>query len=341
MDTVTHGFAGYIVAKTGLTKDTGRWGVIAGVTASLFPDVDNLVGGFFGTEFVLRHHRGLTNSIFLVVPFSLLFAWLFTRISGKRRFWTFFVIWLVEILIHTFLDLITSFGTMILSPLSTQRFALDWVFIIDLFLTGILFSSTIAVLIWRNRSRTIARISVTLAALYISICAGSHFWALSLAENHARERGLHAEEIASLPQPLSPFHWANYVVTQDKIYKGLVRLIGTQERDPSEAGNFFARVWAKYQPTPLVVYEAFNQFDDSPWVKRALTVEGVETFLWFARFPIVRDEGAVNGQQRVTFFDLRFGSVQGRKPFLYEVIFNEKGDLVANGFQRDNTPKKD
>ena len=85
MDTITHGLAGYAVAKTGLTRDTGRWGVIAGVTASVFPDVDNLLRSFYGTEFILKHHRGLTNSVLLVVPFSLLFAWLFAKISGKRR----------------------------------------------------------------------------------------------------------------------------------------------------------------------------------------------------------------------------------------------------------------
>jgi inner membrane protein len=91
MDTITHGLAGYAVAKTGLARDTGRWGVIAGVAASLFPDADGLFTSFYGTEFTLKYHRGLTNSILLVVPVSLLFAWLFVKISGKKRFQTFFL----------------------------------------------------------------------------------------------------------------------------------------------------------------------------------------------------------------------------------------------------------
>ena len=53
MDTITHVIVGYAVVKTGLTKDTGTWGVIAGVTASLFPDVDGLLAFFYGTEFTL------------------------------------------------------------------------------------------------------------------------------------------------------------------------------------------------------------------------------------------------------------------------------------------------
>lgn len=35
MDTVTHGLAGYIIAKTGLAGDTGAWGTATGVTAAL------------------------------------------------------------------------------------------------------------------------------------------------------------------------------------------------------------------------------------------------------------------------------------------------------------------
>jgi inner membrane protein len=243
MDTITHGLAGYAVAKTGLTRDTGRWGVIAGVTASVFPDVDNLLRSLYGTEFILKHHRGLTNSVLLVVPFSLLFAWLFVKISGKRRFQTFFLIWLVEILVHTFLDLITSFGTMILSPLSSYRFALDWVFIIDLFLTGILLIFSIVTMIWRTRSKTLARVAVALAAAYILLCAGNHLWALSLTKSYAREHKLKPEKIASLPQPLSPFHWANYIVTDDTIYQGMVNLIGVHKRAASPDANLFSRLW--------------------------------------------------------------------------------------------------
>ena len=76
-------------------------------------------------------------------------------------------------------------------------------------------------------------------------------------------------------------------------------------------------------------------FDKSSWVERAMVLEGAKTFLWFARFPVVRYEGSPSGQHRVTFFDLRFGSILGRRPFLYEVSFNPKGDIVFQGFHRD------
>ena len=334
MDTITHGLAGYAVAKTGLARDTGRWGVIAGVAASVFPDADGLFASFYGTEFTLKYHRGLTNSVFLVVPVSLVFAWLFVKISGKKRFQTFFLIWVVEILVHTFLDLITSFGTMILSPLSSYRFALDWVFIIDLFLTGIFLIFSILIMIWRSSSKTLARGSVALAAAYILMCAGNHLWSLSLAKGYAHEHKLRTEKIASLPQPLSPFHWANHIVTDKTIYLGLVNLIGVRERATNSEGNLFSQLWSRYQPIQALSYKPHERFDDSPWVQRALNLDGVKTFLWFARFPVVEYEAISNGRHRVTFFDLRFGAVKGRKPFLYEVIFDSDGQILSQGFQR-------
>jgi inner membrane protein len=331
MDTPTHALAGYMIAKTGLTRDTGKWGTIAGLSAAIFPDMDLILRPFFSAEFTLKYHRHLTNSVLLIIPFSLLFAWLFAKISGVKRFWTFFLIWVVELLVHTFLDLVTSYGTMILSPFSDHRFTLDWVFIIDLFLLATFLFPLIALHLWKRRSLTLARISVVLAGLYISLCAYNHSQALSLAKNYARQEGLTTEAIASLPQPLSPFNWGNYILTDKKIYQGLVNLIGREEKSTTE-GNFLSRFLARYQPISRIQYREWSRFDNSPWMEKALGLEGVKTFYWFARFPVARNRGVVNGNQRVEFYDLRFGSIEGRRPFLYVVDFDEEGNVAFQGF---------
>ncbi len=331
MDTTTHALAGYMIAKTGLTRDTGKWGTIAGVSAAIFPDMDLILRPFLSVEFTLKYHRHLTNSLFLIIPFSLLFAWLFVKISKVRRFWTFFLIWVVELLAHTFLDLITSYGTMILSPFSDYRFALDWVFIIDLFLVSTFLFPLIALHLWKRKGQTLARVSVVLGALYISLCAYNHSWALSLAKSYARQEGLVAETVASVPQPLSPFRWGNYILTEKKIYQGFVNLIGKEDKS-TEEGNFLSRFLPRYQPISRIRYREWEKFDTSPWVEKALSLEGVKTFYWFARFPIARDRGIVNGNHRVEFFDLRFGSIGGRRPFLYVVDFDGEGNVVFQGF---------
>ncbi len=331
MDTPTHALAGYMIAKTGLTRDTGKWGTIAGVSAAIFPDLDLVLRPFLTTEFTLKYHRYLTNSVVLIVPFSLLFALLFVKISRVRRFWTFFLIWTVELLAHTFLDLATSYGTMILSPLSHYRFTLDWIFIIDLFLVSTFLIPLIALHLWKGRGQILARVSVGLAALYIALCAYNHSWALSLAKSYARQEGLVTETVASVPQPLSPFRWGNYILTEKKIYQGLVNLIGAGEKS-TEGKNFLSRFLARFQPIPRLQYREWDRFDDSPWVKKALRLDGVKIFYWFARFPVARNRGNVNGKHRVEFFDLRFGSIEGRRPFLYVVDFDEDGNVAFQGF---------
>jgi inner membrane protein len=331
MDTTTHALAGYMIAKIGLGRDTGKWGTIAGVSAAVFPDLDMVLSPFFSAEFTLKYHRHLTNSVFLIIPLSLLFAWLFVKVSKMRRFWTFFLIWVVELLAHTFLDLVTSYGTMILSPFSNSRFTLDWVFIIDLFLVSTFLFPFIGLHIWKRRSKPLARVSVGLAALYISLCAYNHSRALSLAKSYGGQKGLVTESAASLPQPLSPFNWGNYILTEKKIYQGFVNLIAKEDKS-TEGGNFIGRFLGRYQPVSRLQYREWNRFDNSPWVEKALKLEGVKTFYWFARFPVARDRGVVNGNQRVEFYDLRFGSIRGRRPFLYVVDFDAGGSVAFQGF---------
>jgi len=62
--------------------------------------------------------------------------------------------------------------------------------------------------------------------------------------------------------------------------------------------------------------EDMHRFDNSPWVEKALKLEGAKIFFWFTRFPIVRDRGIVDRKRRVEFIDLHFGLINKRRPFL-------------------------
>ena len=311
MDTITHALAGYVAVKSGLSRGAGRWGAIAGVAAASFPDLDSFLWFFLDTEFTIKYHRHLTNSLFLAPLFALIFAWLFVKVSKLPKFRAFFIIWLVEILLHTFLDLVTYFGTMLLSPFSDRRFSLDWVFIIDPYLTLMLLLSIIAMLLWKKRAETCARVSLAVLTLYISLCAYNHFGALSLINAFTHEKGLQAEVTAALPQPLSPFHWANYVMTDNKIYEGMVNLAGNRWKKTGPDAGFIAQVLSHYQPVSDLQYREWIKFEESPWIAKAMELEGVKTFLWFARFPIARYRGIVDGAHTVLLYDLRFGNIAG------------------------------
>jgi len=331
MDTPTHALAGYVLAQAGLNRGTGKWGTIAAVAAAVFPDIDLLLGAF-GTDFSLKYHRSLTNAVFFIIPFSLLFAWLFVKISKIRKFWSFFLIWVVVICVHTFMDLATSYGTMILSPFWDHRFTLDWVFIVDLYLIAALLIPLIVSYLWERRVRALVSISLVVAILYYGLCAYNHSRALSLVNEFVKEGELTPIATAALPQPLSPFNWGNYVLTDDSIYQGFVNLIAAEDRNPGKAGNFLSRFLAPYEPVGGLHYRRIHRFDESPWVDRALELEKVQTFFWFARFPIARDRDLINGKRRVEFYDLRFGSINQRRPFVFAVDYDEAGRVVFQGF---------
>ncbi|MFW6147276.1 MAG: metal-dependent hydrolase [Thermodesulfobacteriota bacterium] len=331
MDTTTHALAGYVLGEAGLNRGMSKWGTIAAVAAAVFPDID-LVLGIFGTDISLKYHRSLTNSLFLLIPFALLFSWLFVKISKIRKFWSYFLIWVIIMYIHTFMDLATSYGTMLLSPLSDHRFALDWLFIIDLYLVGALLIPFIASYLWKRRRVVLVRISLVLAILYYGMCAWNHSQALSLAGKFVQENGLNPIALASLPQPLSPFNWGNYILTEDTIYQGFVNLIAAEDRNPDANENFVGRFFARYQPAGSLQYRKIRRFDESPWVEKAMKLEGTETFFWFARFPVGRDRGVINGKRRVAFYDLRFDLISQRNPFVYAVDFDAAGKVVFQGF---------
>jgi membrane-bound metal-dependent hydrolase YbcI (DUF457 family) len=153
MDTITHGIAGALIGKALFRGQDlvsrrpirrGRiitWSLMLG---AIFPDSD-VIREFFSRNdlLILTWHRSITHSLVCLPLFALALAAL-TRWFVRWRKWdspSFAVltgIYAVGILSHILLDLVTSFGTMIWSPIKWSRPAWDLIFIIDFTLTAIL-----------------------------------------------------------------------------------------------------------------------------------------------------------------------------------------------------------
>src|ERR1700732_5080527 len=152
MDTITHGIAGALMSKALFNGDDlfasrpinrqriVTWSIMLG---AIFPDSDVFRDIFSHNDLlVITWHRSITHSLLCLPVFSLLLAAL-TRWIARSRKWdapSFTVltgIYALGILSHILLDLVTSFGTMIWSPLNWSRPAWDLIFIIDFTLTAI------------------------------------------------------------------------------------------------------------------------------------------------------------------------------------------------------------
>ena len=153
MDTITHGIAGALIGKAVFGGDelfalrpmnaqrVITWSVMTG---AIFPDSDTLRDIFSHNELLMiTWHRSITHSLVCLPIFALLLA-LLTRGVCHYFHWdvpsflTLSGLYAVGILSHIFLDLVTTYGTMIWSPLGWSRPAWDLIFIVDFTLTGLL-----------------------------------------------------------------------------------------------------------------------------------------------------------------------------------------------------------
>jgi len=339
MDSITHALTGAVIAKAIDDEKIGNWGTIAGLAMGLFPDSDFILG-LLNRQFYLEYHRDFTHSFLLLPFYALFFSWLFVKISKRHTFWSFYKICVPVLVSHVILDLLTSYGTIIFSPLFEHRYSWDLVFIIDLVFSGIVFFPLIISMFWKNKARWICRGSLIGLTLYILFCWVQHHRALELAKAFSRNLSEEVIQIASLPQPISPFRWANYVETKDKVYQGFMDLhlkehslsVKSQANSLSNFSLLMERLKNLYQPPGEVNYQSYQKLQNSPWVEKALMTEGVKFYYWFARFPVVKSLNSQNGEHRVEFMDVRFLIPGIRLLFVYYVEFDDSGKIQSEGF---------
>src|SRR5713226_5613747 len=152
MDTITHGIAGALIGKAVFRGEDmfashpmnrGRiitWSLMVG---AVFPDSD-VIRDFFSSDklLIVTWHRSITHSLIMMPLWALLLAGITRAIASSRKweapsFTALTGIYAIGILSHILLDLVTSFGTMIWSPLEWSRPAWDLIFIVDFTLTAI------------------------------------------------------------------------------------------------------------------------------------------------------------------------------------------------------------
>ena len=344
MDSITHTLTGAVIAKAIDDEKIGNWGTVAGLAMGFFPDTD-FVLGLFNRQFYLEYHRDFTHSFLLIPFYALFFSWVFVKISRRPYFWSFYKICLPVLVSHVILDLLTSYGTMIFSPFFEHRFSWDLIYIIDLIFSGIIVFPLLVSLFWKRRARWIYRGSLIGITFYILFCWIQHDQAIHLTKTFAQSLNEEILQVASLPQPLSPFRWANYVETKDKVYQGFVdllrkeyaRTVGVQAESISDASFFekLRRLDSLFQSPEKIQYRSWQKLNGSPWVEKALATDGVKFYYWFARFPVVESVNSKDGRHRVEFMDIRFFLPGIRVPFVYYVEFDDSGKIQSEGFVED------
>jgi len=187
MDTITHGIAGALIGKAIFggkdlfgpstpaaslgekSASEGRqrpkvtrgrivtWSLMLG---AIFPDSDVLRDLFSHDRLlVVTWHRSITHSLVMLPLWAMLLAGLTRALTSWRKweapsFAASSGIYAVGILSHILLDLVTSFGTMIWSPLKWSRPAWDLLFIVDFTFTGIVLVPQLLAWVYSHPGKT-------------------------------------------------------------------------------------------------------------------------------------------------------------------------------------------
>jgi len=313
LDPLTHALTGSVLARALPGRPLPTRYVILLVLLSMAPDAD-FVLKFISDTTYLQYHRGITHSL-LMLP---LWVWLFYSLLPAKRAEQKLAPWLIgaAIAMHIFLDLITSFGTMLLTPFSDWRATLDLVFIVDPLFTACLLLPLLATIIRPKKARQLAVTALLLSASYL----GLTLWAHGKAVELARSEQPGAQAYAALPLPFSPYHWQLIATWPDHYKRSSVNLW------PDFAGStpFFSQAFIDRTMPPLqnpdrLTWQYLPAMQATPGIDG---LPGVAFYRWFSRFPVLlaRDE------KHIEFGDLRFGAgVEGAEaPFSLDIELGDK-----------------
>ncbi len=207
MDPVTHTLMSATIARAAFPALSGARGLLLSVIAGTFPDIDVLFRRLGdGPLDGMLLHRHFTHSVF-VAPLGALVAILpFFFWKEERERWR--SLWFAATVIylgHLFVDYCTSYGTLLLWPLTDRRYAVDIVSICDPMLLAIF----LAALVWSFRpARPLAAaVGLVFAVAWLTLGWHQRDRALELQQKLAKERGHVIEHGRTTPMLFSLTRW--------------------------------------------------------------------------------------------------------------------------------------
>ena len=308
MDPLTHTLSGVVMAHTGFRQRLGRSAVIALTAGALAPGLDSIMS-LWDPFAAIKYHRGLTHSVFGGVLLAVLVAWPIHRWGSHKRYRDLVGLVYLGILLHIGLDLVTSFGTRALYPLTSTRFTWDLAFIIDPLLTAMLVMPVLVA--WRrpHLAMRATRMGIIAAILYLFVAASAKASATAGFLRELAQRGIPAERIMVVPAPLSPFRWTALAASPRRLFRATVT--------PGSGA--------------AVDFQSYSQAPRNLFVERSDALESVRLFLTFARAPWTQYI-ARGGEHIVEYRDLGFGAERRLHDMVLRVVMNAAGMVESVDF---------
>lgn len=268
MDPITHAASGAVAMLAMPNRPASYLAVPLAALAAASPDVDVLLANT-PLQFLLLH-RGITHSLFFAPLLGLLLALLGRSLWQAQTYghWRFAKTWLfmtAMVLLHIWLDCITTYGTMIFVPFSHMRVRLNAVFIIDLLVTLPLLWA-----IWRWRARRgLLLLAMAWLFVYPGLSIGLNAWHASQTRERLTAQGRTPTQIVVLPDAFSPLFWralySESTASGPMVYTQGMDALGAP-RGPEIAATALPDSLARDLASQSVVADAFLQFTLLPVV---------------------------------------------------------------------------
>jgi len=305
MDQATHFVSGIIQGKFFASRYNLGGIVLVSIIAALIPDID-IITLLLGKKEYVIHHRALSHGIFFA------FIWAFLIVSFatgiKKASWQGFgkIFWIAFICIlgHLYLDLMTSYGTSLLSPAIKNRYALDAMFIVDPIYWFVLF---LAYIFMRLKKVNGKLLYTVLMIVWFFYPLGAFGVKVYVENNMAKQYAPY--KVNALPDALAPLRW-KVVVQKDDNFTLLVYNVLTKREVATKDFKIFN------PPNPA-----------DEWEK-----DGFLNFFFkeFLRFPVEENQGKYS-----IIYDLRFYPTielgkdsERNSPFALKIAKDVSGKLL-------------
>lgn len=224
MDPISHGVVAALAAQSTSSNKNLYKAAFIGALAGLAPDLDVLIRSPSDPLLFLQYHRQFSHSLFFI-PIGgficgMLAWWLFGRrwnVSRKSM-----LIWATAgYATHALLDACTSYGTLLLWPLSDHRFSWDIVSIVDPLVTlpllaGVLWSA-------RRGNKRGFYAALCWMVFYAGLAIWQHERALDMGYEIAERRGHSPERLEAKPSFANIVVWKIIYESDGRFYVDAVK----------------------------------------------------------------------------------------------------------------------
>jgi membrane-bound metal-dependent hydrolase YbcI (DUF457 family) len=276
-----------------------------------------------------------TLTAILLIPQFL--AWIYAKREGLRN--RALSCWIISVAVTI---VVAAFSRIVGAPISTR-----YVFVTIVILAAVFLLPSL-----RNFGTSLQRSTwnlagLVLASLYIGAAFFVHAAAFSRLEKFAEKQHIEARAMAAFPLPPSMLHWDGLILGPRGVYETRINfgdlsgdadanrtIVSMTDPQPPANSQSPAADLSRTQQLPPIEYSYFPDAPSNSFIESAKHLPQVETFFWFARFPIVRfhKEGT---DSIVEFYDARFPHRdRGPSPFTYQVRFDAGGNVLDQGWKK-------